>query len=63
LVARFYSHANEVLVLFVTEDGKLYGEEIHGKNIHGLIYLANNGKNLGLWMISVLSHLGINWFS
>ena len=47
LASRFCDYANELLVLFVTEAGKLYGKEIYVYNVHCLIHLANDVKNLG----------------
>ena len=38
----------DLLVLFVREAGKLYGREIYVYNVHCLIHLANDVKNLGV---------------
>lgn len=40
-------YANKLLVLFVSEAEKLYGREIYVYNIHSLIHLTNDVKNLG----------------
>jgi len=43
----FCDYANELLVLFVSEAEHLYGKEICVYNVHCLIHLANDVKNLG----------------
>ena len=47
LASNFCDYANDLLVLFVTEAGKFYGKEIYVYNVHSLIHLANDVKNLG----------------
>jgi hypothetical protein len=47
LASKFCDYANDLLVLFVTEAGKLYGKEIYVYNVHSVIHLANDVKNLG----------------
>jgi len=47
LASQFCDYANDLLVLFVTEAGKLYGNEIYVYNVHSLIHLANDVKILG----------------
>ena len=43
----FADYANELLILFVNEAGKLYGNEIYVYNVHCLIHLASDVRNLG----------------
>jgi hypothetical protein len=43
----FCAYANELLVLFVSEAKHLYGKEIYVYNVHSLIHLAGDVKNLG----------------
>ena len=47
LALTFCDYANELLLLFVSTARKLYGKEICVYNIHCLIHLANDVKNLG----------------
>lgn len=44
----YCDYANTLLTLFVTEAEKLYGKEIYVYNVHCLIHLANDVKNLGI---------------
>jgi len=43
----FCDYANELLLLFVNEADKLYGNEIYVYNVHCLIHLASDVRNLG----------------
>ena len=43
----FCDYAHELLVLFVNEAEQLYGNEIYVYNVHCLIHLANDVRNLG----------------
>ena len=47
LSSSFCDYANELLVIFVSEAEKLYGKEMYVYNVHCLIHLANDVKNLG----------------
>jgi len=47
LAMTFCDYANELLRLFVSEAGKLYGREVYVYNVHCLIHLAGDVKNLG----------------
>lgn len=47
LAMTFCDYANELLCLFVSEAGKLYGREVYVYNVHCLIHLAGDVKNLG----------------
>jgi hypothetical protein len=43
----FCDYANDLLVLFVSEAERLYGKEMYVYNVHCLIHLASDVKNLG----------------
>jgi hypothetical protein len=47
IASKFCDYANELLLLFVAEAGKLYVKEIFVYNVYCLIHLANDVKNLG----------------
>jgi len=48
LALDFCDYANELLVLFVSKAEKLYGKDIYVYNVHCLIHLAGDVRNLGI---------------
>ena len=48
LALDFCHYANELLVLFLSEAEKLYGKDIYIYNVHCLIHLARDVRNLGI---------------